>query len=93
MYVEQLDVIVFTQFTCKLTEVRPLFTLSHIRSDYYPLLIVFSAKYIDQSIVTLNDFVIFKNAALRLKYAIWLVKIMTQYATIKLMQSSLQHDQ
>ena len=45
---------------------------------------VFSAINIDQSIgyfyVTesrLNDFVIFKNNALRLKYAIWLVEIMT----------------
>ena len=56
MYAEQLYVIIFTQFTCKPTKVRPLFTLSHIRSDNYPLLIVFSANYIDQSIVILNDF-------------------------------------
>ena len=56
MYAGQLYVIIFTQFTCKLTKVRPLFTLSHIRSDNYPLLIVFSANYIDQSIVILNDF-------------------------------------
>ena len=57
-----------------LTKVRPLFTLSHRGSDNSRLLIVFSANNIDQSIgyfyVTesrLNDFVIFKNNALRLK--------------------------
>ena len=32
-----------------LTKVRPLFTLSHRGSDNSPLLIVFSANYIDQS--------------------------------------------
>ena len=32
----------------KLTKVRPLFTLSHRGSDESPLLIVFSANYIDQ---------------------------------------------
>ena len=60
-----------------LTKVRPLFTLSHRGSDNSRLLIVFSAKNIDQSIgyfyateSRLNDFVIFKNNALRLKYAI-----------------------
>ena len=35
-----------------LTKVRPLFTLSHSGSDNSPLLIVLSANYIDQSIVT-----------------------------------------
>ena len=35
-----------------LTKVRPLYTLSHRGSDNSPLLIVFSANYIDQSIVT-----------------------------------------
>ena len=69
MYAEQLYVIIFTHFTSKLTKVRPLFTLSR-RSDNYPLLIVFSANHIDQSIVTLTTFVFFKNTALRLKYAI-----------------------
>ena len=34
------------------TKVRPLFTLSHRESDNSPLLNVFSAIYIDQSIVT-----------------------------------------
>ena len=34
-------------------KVRPLFTLSHRGSDNSPLLIVFSANNIDQSIVTL----------------------------------------
>ena len=63
--------------TLNLTKVRPLFTLSHRGSDNSQLLIVFSANNIDQSFgyfhVTesrLNDFVIFKNNALRLKYAI-----------------------
>ena len=45
----------FYNFFCKnnnLTKVRPLFTLSHRGSDNSPLLIVFSANYIDQSIVT-----------------------------------------
>ena len=36
-----------------LTKVRSLFTLSHRGSDNSPLLFVFSANYIDQSIVTL----------------------------------------
>ena len=60
-----------------LTKVRPLFTLSHRGSDNSRLLIVFSANDIDQYISyfyatesRLNDFVIFKNNALRLKYAI-----------------------
>ena len=35
-----------------LTHVRPLFTLTHRRSDNSPLLIVFSVNYIDQSTVT-----------------------------------------
>ena len=35
-----------------LTKVRPLFTLLHRGSDNSPLLIVFSAKYIDQSNLT-----------------------------------------
>ena len=77
----ELRMFVFTN----LTKVRPLFTLSHRGSDNSRLLIVFSANNIDQSIgyfyVTesrLNDFVIFKNNALRLKYAIWLVEIMMQ---------------
>ena len=63
--------------TINLTRVRPLLTLSHRGSDNSPLLIVFSANNIDQSIgyfyateSRLNDFVIFKNNALRLKYAI-----------------------
>ena len=34
---------------CNLTKVRPLFTLSNRGSDNFPLLIVFSANYIDQS--------------------------------------------
>ena len=43
-----------THFRCgerriNLTKVRPLFTLSHRGSDNSPLLIVFSANYIDQS--------------------------------------------
>ena len=64
-----------------LTKVIPLFMLLHWGSDNSLLLIVFSANNIDQSIVyvtesRLNDFVIFKNNALRLKYAIWLVEIM-----------------
>ena len=44
----------------------------------------------------LNDFVIFKNTPLRLKYAIWLVEIMTYaniYAKTKFIQSSLEYDQ
>ena len=68
-----------------LTKVRPLFTLSHRGSDNSPLVIVFSANNIDQWIIyfyvtesRLNDFVILKNTALRLKYAIWLVEIMMQ---------------
>ena len=35
-----------------LTKVRPLFTLPHRGSDNFPLLMVFSANYIDQAIVT-----------------------------------------
>ena len=60
-----------------LTKVRPLFTLSHRGSDNSRLLIVFSAYNIEQPIgyfyateSRLNDFVIFKNNALCLKYAI-----------------------
>ena len=75
---------VFSSWT-NLTKVRPLFTLSHRGSDNSRLLIVFSANNIDQSIgyfyateSRLNDFVILKNNALRLKYAIWLVEIMMQ---------------
>ena len=56
----------------------------------FPLLIVFNANNIDQSIVyfygtesRLNDFVIFKNTALRLKYAIWLVEIMQIQSSYK----------
>ena len=40
-----------------------------------------NVKALRNSIVTesrLNDFVIFENTALRLKYAIWLVEIMMQ---------------
>ena len=81
-------------------KVRPLFMLSHRGSDNSPLLIVFSANYIDQSIVTfmplkvrLTTFLIFKNTALGLKYAICLVEIMTLYAKTKFIQSSLEHDQ
>ena len=33
-----------------LAKVRPLLTLSHRGSENFPLLIVFSANYIDQSI-------------------------------------------
>ena len=72
-------------FYTNLTKVRPLFTLSQRGSDNSRLLIVFSANNIDQSIgyfyateSRLNDFVIFKNNALLLKYAIWLVEIMVQ---------------
>ena len=68
-----------------LIKVRSLFTLSHRGSDNSRLLIVFSANNIDQSFgyfyateSRLNDFVIFKNNALGLKYAIWLVEIMMQ---------------
>ena len=43
MYIETFTI------TCYLTEVRPLFTLLHRGSDNSPLLIVFSANYIDQS--------------------------------------------
>ena len=43
MYIETFTI------TCNLTEVRPLFTLLHRGSDNSPLLIVFSANYIDQS--------------------------------------------
>ena len=39
-------------FNYNLTKFRPLFTLSHRGSDNSPLLIVFSANYIDQSIIT-----------------------------------------
>ena len=55
-----------------LTKVRLVFTLSHRGSDNYPLLIVFSANYIDQSIVTFMRLKlgIFKNNALRFKNAI-----------------------
>ena len=59
--------------------------LSHRGFDNSPLLIVFSANCIDQLIIyfyatesRLKDFVIFKNTALGLKYAIWLVDIMMQ---------------
>ena len=34
-----------------------------------------------------------QNTALHLKHAIWLVKIMTQYANTTLIQSSLEHEQ
>ena len=44
---------VFNNISINLTKVRPLFMLSHRGSDNSPLLIVFSAKYIDQSIVIL----------------------------------------
>ena len=43
---------VYNNISTNLTKVRPLFMLSHRGSDNSPLLIVFSAKYIDQSIVT-----------------------------------------
>ena len=66
--------------TCiyNLTKVRPLFTLWHRGSDNSPLLILFSANNIDQSIGyfyatesrLFDDFVIFKNNAVHLKYAI-----------------------
>ena len=59
-----------------LTKVRPLCTLSHRGSDNSRVLIVFSANNIDKSNgyfyateSRLNDFVVFKNNALRLKYA------------------------
>ena len=75
----------FFIYLSNLTKVRPLFTLSHRGSDNFRLLIVFSANNIDQSIgyfysteSRLNDFVILKNNALHLKYAIWLVEIMMQ---------------
>ena len=61
-----------------------------LKSDLYlryrieDLITVFSANNIDQSIgyfyateSRLNDFVILKNTALHLKYAIWMVEIMT----------------
>ena len=40
------------QIITNLTKIRPLFTLSHRGSDNFPLLIMFSADYIDQSNVT-----------------------------------------
>ena len=40
-----------------------------------------------------TTFIIFKNTALRLKYAIWFVEIMTQYVNTKFIQSSLEYDQ
>ena len=83
-----------------LTKIRPLFTVLQRGCDNTQLLILFSANYIDQSIITfyatksrLNDVIIFKNTALHLKYAIWLVEIMMQYANTKFIQSSLEHDQ
>ena len=38
-----------------------------------------------------RNFIIFKNTELHLKYAIWLVEIMTQYENTKFIQSSLEH--
>ena len=43
--------IILFQVSSNLTKVRPLFTLSHRGYDNSPLLIVFSAYDIDQSIV------------------------------------------
>ena len=42
----------FFAFLFNLIKVRPLFTLSHRGSDNSPLLIVFSANYIDQLTLT-----------------------------------------
>ena len=42
-----------------LTKVRPLFTLSHRGSDNSPLLIVFSANYIDQTTLTFMGLKVF----------------------------------
>ena len=74
---KSLKLLKFLQVCVNLTKVGPLFTLSHRGSDNSRLLIVFSVNNIDQSIgyfyateSRLNDFVIFKNNALRLKYAI-----------------------
>ena len=57
-----------------LTKVRPLFTLSHRGSDNSPFLIVFSANFIIQSIVTFIRLKVAKRFrhynTLRLKYAI-----------------------
>ena len=82
IYIDRL-IGVYRRIANNLTKVRPLFTLSHRGSDNSRLLIMFSANNIDQSIdyfyateSRLNDFVICKNNALRLKYAIWLVEIM-----------------
>ena len=56
---------------------------------------MFSANYIDLSnidlnategisdVLTLLTFIVFKNTALCLKYAIWLVEIMKEYANTK----------
>ena len=51
-YLELFDQSIPIMYFHNLTKVRPLFTLSHRGSDNSPLLIVFSAYYIDQSIVT-----------------------------------------
>ena len=45
--------------TFNLTKVRPPFSLSHRGFDSSPLLIVFSADYIDQSIVTFMELKVF----------------------------------
>ena len=42
---------------------------------------------------TKGDFYHLQYIALHLKYAIWLVEIMTQYANTKFTQNSLEHDQ
>ena len=70
------------------------------KSDNSPLLIVFSANYMGQSIVIFirlkvgwTTFVIFNNTALCLKNFIWLVQIMTQYANTKFIQCSLENHQ
>ena len=77
MFYQALFDFIFNNTAPNLNKVRLLFTLSHRGSDNSPLLIVFSANNIDQSIVNfyatesrLKDFVIFKINALRLKYAI-----------------------
>ena len=89
----------FSRKKTLLTKTRPLFTLSHRRSDNFPLLIIFSATYINQSIVTFmrlkvgqTTSVLFKITVMRLKYARWLVRIITHYASTKYIQSSLKHD-
>ena len=80
------------EWKLNLTKVKPLFTLSHRGSDNTQLLIVFSANYIDHSIVTFIRLKVVETMSTSSKivhcvYRTLFVDIMMQYANTKFIRT------